>query len=74
MDQLIYGNFFCCLKRLKLKMSKYENYVKIWDEFDRKCDELDRLLNEVRDRRINCSLKVCFVFFLTNFLGIYINL
>ena len=39
-------------------MQKYENYVKIWKEFDIGCDELDHIFDKVRGRRISCDLSV----------------
>lgn len=39
-------------------MSKYENYLKLWNEFDAGCDDLDRLFAEVKGKRITSNLKV----------------
>lgn len=39
-------------------MSKYENYIKIWNDFDSDCEDLDLTFEELKDKRINCNLKV----------------
>lgn len=66
---------FLFFKRAKLKMAKYEKYVKTWSDFDSTCKRLDDIFERSSPENMS-SLKVNFILFLLfiQVVNIYLSL